>query len=196
MAGVKLNILGYIVKPFESEDLHRRIRQVLKSRGLLPLEGAELYQSVRELALQLQENNTDQALSTVKEILEYKLDEEIAGRMNVVRTSLELGEPELAKPMATRTMQFLAEKGLSAPQGKGRTYNKMELTVRLRYVLNALDKLQPKEAIEKINALLQYNMPAGCQSNCQRALKALQQRNTAEAKKLLRSTLTQISAQD
>jgi CheY-like chemotaxis protein len=192
MEGIKLGIVDYIVKPFQSRDLHDRIQRALKQHGVLPMEGNELYRSLRELAGDIRKGTVMQAAEKAGEILNYKLDEDVAGRMSVVKAKLDAGDAPAASEMIDRILQMLKTRGSSSAEEDIRPINTIELTVRLRYAITALEKFQTKEATEKVTALMQYEMPMECYNACKQALKYLQSYDDVEAEKLLRTALDKV----
>jgi DNA-binding response OmpR family regulator len=192
MEGIKLGIVDYIVKPFQSRDLHERIERALKQSGLLPLEGNELYRSVLELQNDLRKGTVMQAAEKAGEILNYKLDEDVSGRMSVVKAKLDAGDATAAGEMIERILQLLKARGSESPQEEIRPINTIELTVRLRYAISALEKFQTKEAAEKVSLLMQYEMPMECYNACKQALKCLQSYDDVAAEKLLRAALDKV----
>jgi DNA-binding response OmpR family regulator len=189
MEGIKLGIVDYIVKPFQSQDLHERVERALKQRGVLPLEGSDLYRSLRELAAEIRKGSATQAAAKAADILSYKLDEEVSGRLGVVKAKLDAGETTAARDMVDRILQMLKKKEGEANVQEIRPINNIELTVRLRYALTALENFQIKEATEKLNNLMQYEMPMDCYNACKQSLKCLQNYDDMEAEKLLRTAL-------
>jgi YesN/AraC family two-component response regulator len=189
MEGIKLGIVDYIVKPFQSQDLHERVERALKQRGVLPLEGNDLYRSLRELAAEIRKGSATQAAAKAADILSYKLDEEVSGRLGVVKAKLDAGETTAARDMVDRILQMLKKKEGEANVQEIRPINNIELTVRLRYALTALENFQIKEATEKLNSLMQYEMPMDCYNACKQSLKCLQNYDDMEAERLLRTAL-------
>ncbi len=79
--GTKLGIMDYVLKPFDSQDLHARIDRALKKVGVLPVEDKELYENVKDVQTELQGGSLRNALLKMEEILSFKIDEEIFGRI-------------------------------------------------------------------------------------------------------------------
>ena len=79
--GTKLGIMDYVLKPFDSQDLHARIDRALKKVGVLPVEDKELYENVNDVQTVQQEESLRNAHLKTEEILSYKLDEEMFVRI-------------------------------------------------------------------------------------------------------------------
>jgi DNA-binding response OmpR family regulator len=193
MEGMKLGIVDYIVKPFRPRDLHNRIEKALKQHGSLALEGQELYQKIREMLDDIRNNELKDAYAKGKEILGYKLDEDVSGRMNVVVAKLDSGDTQAAELMIDRIFRLLEKRGVHIEEEKVQTINKIELTVRLQYAIHALEDFHTKEAAEKISTLLQYKLSEPCKSRCEQALACLKEYNDVEAEHLLRSALEKVA---
>ena len=105
--GTKLGILDYVLKPFDSQDLHARIDRALKKVGALPVEDKELYESVKGVMEELQAKNTRNAILKIEEILSVKIDEEIFGRMQNAKARLRANDEETAERLISRVLQML-----------------------------------------------------------------------------------------
>jgi putative two-component system response regulator len=193
MEGMKLGIVDYIVKPFRPRDLHNRIEKALKQHGSLALEGQELYHKIQDVLDDIHNNDIKGAYAKGKEILTYKLDDDVSGRMHVVVSKLDSGDPKAAEQMIERLYRLLEKRGIRIQKEKDQSINKIELTVRLQYAIHALEDFHTKEAEEKLTTLLQYKMSDSCKTQCEQALACIREYNDVEAEHLLRSVLEKVS---
>jgi DNA-binding response OmpR family regulator len=187
MGGMKLGIVDYVIKPFQSKDLHERIARALKNQGAMPLEDKELYVHMKDMATEVQTGKYQQALARVDDILGYELDEDVAGRLKVIKAKLDSGDAEVAAQTIVRVIQLLEKRGCSTVNEDLHSIGRVELEVRLRYIIQALENFQTKDATEKVTALLQYKLPATCRAKCEKALTCLRDYNDVEAEKLLQT---------
>ena len=111
LEGSKLGIMDYILKPFDSFDLHERIEKALKRRGVLPIDGTELYQRVKEVRDYILSEKYKPALTKTEEILGYQLEEDIQGRMANVKIKLEAADYEGAERMLDRIIKMMKKSG-------------------------------------------------------------------------------------
>ena len=105
--GSKLGILDYVVKPFDTQNLHERIDKALKKVGVLPVEDKELYELVKKVQEELQNRNVRAAILKMEEILSFKIDEEIFGRMQNAKARLRANDIETAERLIARVLKML-----------------------------------------------------------------------------------------
>jgi response regulator RpfG family c-di-GMP phosphodiesterase len=187
--GIKLGIVDYVIKPFKSVELRERIDRALKRCGVLPMENKELYRQLMELQDDLRNNKLEPATIKLKEMTGYKLEESIAGRVKVVREKVETGDIEAANQMLDRIVRLLATKGEISANQAMRSINKIELNSRLRYTINALEHFHTKDAMDKLEQLLYFQMPDDCRQQCTRALGRLREYDDEEAETLLKGAM-------
>jgi DNA-binding response OmpR family regulator len=189
MDGVKLGIVDYVVKPFQTKDLHDRIARALKNNGSMPLDDKELYTRIKEMSSDIMGKKYTEAAAIVNDILSYEMDEDMSGRMKVIKAKLDGNDPETAQQMIIRVLQMLEKRGCLASDKNLHAIGKVELEVRLRYIIQALQNFQTKDATEKVTAILQYKLPPNCRVKCELALTCLRDYNDVEAESLLKEAL-------
>jgi CheY-like chemotaxis protein len=190
MDGVKLGIVDYVVKPFQTKDLNERITRALKSTGNMPLEDKELYTRMKEISNDILMSNYQEAAAIANDILGYELDDDVSGRMKVIKAKLDSNDPESADQMVERVLQMLEKRGCCVSDKNLRSIGKVELEVRMRYIIQALQNFQTKDATEQVNAILQYKLPPNCRVKCEQALTCLRDYNDVEAEGLLKEAQT------
>ena len=142
--GSKLGILDYVVKPFDTQDLQERIDRALKKVGVLPVEDKELYDGVKKVQEEIQANNIRGAIIKMEEILSYKIDEEIFGRMQNAKARLRANDIETADRLIGRVLKML-ERSVGAEETAKFPISAGEMNARLLYVLNDLENFKVKE---------------------------------------------------
>jgi CheY-like chemotaxis protein len=187
--GMKLGIMDYVVKPYKATDLNDRIDRCLKRRGTIPIEGPELHRRLLDLEDLMHTGNVEAANAKATEIIGYKMDEEIAGRVGVVKTKLDEGDITAAEVTLSRVLKLLEQKEDVTSTKKSRFISKADLNIKLRYTINALANFQTREAVDKIGELLGYDLPAGGRQRCEKALEALQGYDDEAAEKLLQEVV-------
>jgi DNA-binding response OmpR family regulator len=190
--GMKLGIMDYIVKPFESEDLHKRIENALRRRGALPIDGQGLYERLNDIMSDIRGNRLKAASTKTEELMGYQLEEDVCGRLNVIKNKLDAGNREDASHMLSRIMRLLEMRGTIPAEKSRRTLDKGEIMTKLLYAIDALEKFETREATDKINELLTYPLPESCQMQCNQALDRLQEYDDEEAEKLLHGVLAML----
>jgi DNA-binding response OmpR family regulator len=187
--GMKLGIMDYVVKPYKATDLNDRIERCLKRRGTIPIDAKELHQRLLDLEDLMRTNNVEGATAKATEIMGYKMDEEIAGRVSVVKAKLDEGDLTAAEVTLSRVLKLLEQKEDVTSTKKSRFISKADLNIKLRYTINALANFQTREAVDKIGELLSYDLPAGGRQRCEKALEALQGYDDEAAEKLLQEVV-------
>ena len=189
--GTKLGILDYVLKPFDSQDLHARIDKALKKVGALPVEDRELYESVKSVQDELQARNTRNAILKIDEILSFKIDEEIFGRMQNAKSRLRANDELTAERMIARVLKMLertvkVEQTLKCPISAG------EMNARLLYILNDLQNFKVKDASQKLEDLMRYDIPALVADACESAQERLDEFDDGAAEELIQQALVEM----
>jgi DNA-binding response OmpR family regulator len=187
MEGMKLGIVDYIVKPFQREDLLNRIDRTLKKQGVVPVEKWELNKSIKELAELIHISQWKQATLKAKEISGYKINEEIAGRVRTVYLKLEAGDYKAAEQTMNRVVQLMNAQNAATTGGRrsSQKLGQLEWSMKLHEVLEELDKFQTQGAIDKLNELMDYEIPADRRKCCEDVMACLKDYDDAEAEKIL-----------
>lgn len=189
--GTKLGILDYVLKPFDSQDLHTRIDKALKKVGTLPVDDRELYDSVKEVEKELQEKNGKNAILKIDEILSFKIDEEIFGRMQNARARIRGGDEDTAGRLVGRVLQMLG-RSVTMERVSKFPINAGELNARLLYVLNDLENFKIKEANQKLEDLMRYDLPPLINEICVAAQGHLDEYDDGAAEELINEALDEM----
>ncbi|MCM1025649.1 MAG: response regulator [Roseburia sp.] len=189
--GSKLGILDYVLKPFDGPDLVMRIDRALKKVGVLPVENKELYGRVKEVQAAMQSGNQREMLIKLDEILSFKIDEEIFGRLQSVRTKLRAGDMETADRMIGRVMKML-EQAVEDEEPDKLSINAGELNARLLYVMNDLQNFKVKDASQKLEDLMRYDIPPVVNDICAEARECLDEYDDGAAEELVQKALGEL----
>lgn len=189
--GTKLGILDYVLKPFDSQDLHTRIDKALKKVGTLPVDDRELYESVLEVEKELLNKNSKSAVMKIDEILSFKIDEGIFGRMQNAKARLRGGDADTALRLVGRVLQML-EKSLALERISKFPINAGELNARLLYVLNDLQNFKIREADKKLEDLMHYEVPPRINELCTTAQERLDEYDDGAAEGLIQEALVEM----
>jgi CheY-like chemotaxis protein len=184
MEGMRLGIVDFIVKPFQREDLLFRIDRTLKKQGVIPVERWELYQSVSDLSDLIDDEQWKKAILKAKEITGYRVSEDVVKRIRVVLQKLESGDYPAAKLTVSRVIQMLNSQA-DARKKESDAMGQLEWSMKLHGVLESLDQFNTQEAIEKMNALMDADMPEERRQSCELVLTCLQDCDDAEAEKII-----------
>jgi DNA-binding response OmpR family regulator len=187
--GMKLGIMDYIVKPFNTEDLQERIEHALRRHVSLPIGGDELFERLTDIQNDTRSGRLKMAATKTEELMGYQLDEDVSGRMNVVKTKLEAGNREDAGRMLDRIVRLLEKRGQITKASKRKALEKGEIMTKVLYAIDALENFDTKDATEKLNELLTYPLPDAYMAQCSQALDRLQEYDDEEAEKLLHGVL-------
>lgn len=189
--GTKLGILDYVLKPFDSQDLHMRIDKALKRVGALPVDDKELYDSVQEVQTELGKKNAKNAIIKIEEILSFKIDEEIFGRMQNARARLRANDEATANRLISRVLKML-EKTVATEQASKFPISAGEMNARLLYVLNDLQNFKVKDAAQKLEELMKYDIPPVIEETCITAQGRLDEFDDGAAEELIQQALSEM----
>lgn len=189
--GTKLGILDYILKPFDTQDLHARIDRALKKVGTLPVEDKELYEEIMGVQSELQKGNAKNAIMKIDEILSFKIDEEIFGRMQNAKTRIKMGDEETGLRMTERVLKML-ERTVATEQSSKYPISMGEMNARLLYVLNDLGNFKIKDAAQKLEELLRYELPTVVNEACVAAQERLDEFDDGAAEDLIQHALIEL----
>ena len=189
--GSKLGILDYVVKPFDTQDLHERIDRALKKVGVLPVEDKELYEGVKQVQEELTNRNVRAAIIKMEEILSYKIDEEIFGRMQNAKARLRANDIETAERLINRVLKML-ERSVGSEETAKFPISAGEMNARLLYVLNDLENFKVKEASQKLEDLMRFEIPAIVAESCIAAQERLEEFDDGAAEELVQQALAEM----
>lgn len=189
--GTKLGILDYVLKPFDSQDLHMRIDKALKRVGALPVDDKELYDNVQEVQTELGKGNTKNAIMKIEEILSFKIDEEIFGRMQNAKARLRASDEATANRLVGRVLKML-EKTVATEQTSKFPISAGEMNARLLYVLNDLQNFKVRDAAQKLEELMKYDIPPVVEETCIAAQGRLDEFDDGAAEELIQQALTEM----
>ena len=189
--GTKLGILDYVLKPFDSQDLHMRIDKALKRVGVLPVDDKELYDNVLEVQTELNKSNAKNAILKIEEILSFKIDEEIFGRMQNAKARLRANDEATANRLIGRVLKIL-EKTVATEQTSKFPISAGEINARLLYVLNDLQNFKVKDAAQKLEELMKYDIPPVIEETCISAQGRLDEFDDGAAEELIQQALKEM----
>ena len=191
LEGTKLGILDYILKPFDSQDLHTRIEKALKRVGTLPVDDRELYESVKEVEKELHDKDSKNAVAKIDEILSFKIDEGIFARMQNAKARIRGGDEDTALRLVGRVLMML-EKSVNSVEASRFPINAGELNARLLYVLNDLENFKVREATQKLEDLLRYDLPSKIGELCTAAQGHLDEYDDGAAEEIIRQAVEEM----
>lgn len=186
--GTKLGIMDYVVKPFDSQDLHNRIERALKRVGVIPVEEKELYDAVKEVLELVSEKDAHGAIMKLEEILSFKVEEELFGRLQHAKTKLRANDMETAERMINRVLKSL-ERTVATGQSSRWPITPGEMNARLLYVLNDLESFKIHEASEKLEELMRFEIPSNISEICMNAQERLDEFDDGAAEEMIRQAL-------
>ncbi len=189
--GTKLGILDYILKPFDTQDLQTRIDRALKKVGTLPVEDKELYEEVMGVQEELQKDHAKNAIMKIDEILSFKIGDEIFGRIQNAKSRIKLGDGETAKRMIERVLKML-ERTVTTGRTAKYPISMSEINARLFYVLNDLGNFKVKDAAQKLEELLRYELPPAVNEVCVAAQERLDEFDDGAAEDLIHQALIEM----
>ncbi|MBR5338225.1 MAG: response regulator [Lachnospiraceae bacterium] len=160
LAGSKLGIMDYILKPFDGDDLIRRIETIFKKLGKIPIETVELGDHLERIREYIEADNHERADAEIDSILCYKLDKDIRERVAHIKTKVDQKDYEAGLSMVNRLIKFInVQNAVEVVEEERIPINEGEINVKLLYLLDDLENFKMKEVNNKITNLLRYDMP-------------------------------------
>lgn len=191
LEGSKLGIVDYVVKPFNTQDLLERIGRALKKAGVLPVEDRELYDVVKQVLNELSNSNTRGAIVKIEEISSFKMDEEIFGRVQNAKARLRANDLETAERLLNRVLKIL-ERTVGAEEAVKNPISTGELNERLLQVLDDLENFKVRDASQKLEELMTFDIPTIVMESCIAAHERLGEFDDEAAEGLIQQALTEI----
>lgn len=188
--GSKLGILDYVLKPFDGPDLQMRIDRALKKAGVLPMEDKELFGRVKEVQTAMQNGNQRETTIKLDEILSFKIDDEIFGRLQSAKMKLKANDRETAERLVGRVIKML-EKAVEEEASK-LPISPGEMNARLLYVMNDLQNYKVKDASRKLEDLMRYVIPQTINEICVEAMERLEEYDDGAAEELIQKALVEM----
>lgn len=188
LEGTRLGILDYVLKPFDGSDLLARIEKALKRAGTIPMEDDELYAIVRAVHADIRSGNVKNAIMKCDEILSFKIDGEILGRVQNARTRLRTDDMATAERMVARVMKLL-ERTVSAGAAFKCPIDTAEVKEKLLHVLGGLKDYRVMETSRQLEDLMQYELPAAVEESCAAAQECLDEFDDGAAEELIQKAL-------
>ncbi|MBQ1871019.1 MAG: response regulator transcription factor [Lachnospiraceae bacterium] len=193
LEGSKLGIMDYITKPFEPDDLQKRIERVFKRLGKLPMEEDELIFRLKEILSDINNGRDKGAVYKMDEVLGYQIDIEVSGRIKNAKMKLEKGMTEPAANMMDRVIRLLEKSNSSAA---GRTVaapiSAGEINARLLYILDDLVNFKIKEASVKVIDIQKHDLPEDIANELFKVKTHLDEFDDEEAERLIRDLLDRL----
>ncbi len=191
LEGTKLGIQDYVLKPFDAQDLHARIDRALKRVGVLPVDDKELYENVKEVQTVLQNGDVKSAILKIDEILTFKIDEEIFGRMQNAKARLKANDDLTGSRLISRVLKMLERTVITEETSKF-PISTGEMNARLLYVLNDLENFKVREASQKLEDLMRFDIPDLISEACVAAQERLEEFDDGEAEHLIKVALEEM----
>ena len=190
LEGSKLGIMDYITKPFEPDDLQKRIERVFKRLGKLPMEEEELIYRLKEIHDDIANDRVKGAIYKMDEVLGYQIDIEVSGRIKNAKMKLEKGMVEQAANMMDRVIRLLEKNNASSGGSiSGAPISVGEINARLLYIHDDLVNFKIKEAAIKVSDLQKHDIPERISLELAKIKMHLDEFDDEEAENLVRDLL-------
>ncbi len=189
LEGSKLGIVDFITKPFDADNLKMRIDNVFKKLGILPLENDELLERMQDIYNRLLDLDEEGVKKQIDEMLQFKMEDDILGRLNNVKMKLESGNTEGAIEMTERIIEMIDHMMEGDDSGSLSPISMPEIITVLNATLDELEDFKTKEALERLKGLRGYDIPNDIRKNLKDAIKHLKNYDDIEAKKIVEEML-------
>jgi len=196
LEGSKLGIVDFITKPFDAEDLKMRIDNVFKKLGVLPLENEELAQRINNIYHELLDLEEDKVKKEIEEMLQFKMDDEILGRLNNVKIKLEADNYDGALEMVEHIMEMLDYMLDNVDSSALTPISMPEIITRLNATMDDLDSYKTAEALDRLKELKGYDLPPDVRKKVKKAVDCLKEYDDVEAKKIVDDMIMFVNESD
>lgn len=184
----KLGALDYLLKPFKGQDLQERIVRSLKRAGVIEVEDSEIYDKLKEVEAEIRDHNIKNAINKIDELVRFKIEEEVSGRLETARARLRIEDCETALRLVDRVIK-LFERSMPQAASAKRPITKAEIHERLRQVLKDLENFKVHEASQKLEAMHQFQLPPYIQKFCETVQEHLDEYDDGAAEEMIREML-------
>lgn len=193
IAGSKLGIMDYILKPFDGDDLTKRIETIFKKLGKIPIEYGELVEHLKRIEEFIKECRFERASTELENILCYKLDKEIRERVSHIRSKVEETSYDSAISMLERVIKYITMQcSGNIVEEERLPINEGEINVKLLYLLDDLENFKMKEVNTKLANLLKYDMPEYIYSTIQEAKQKIDEFDDGAAEQIIKNLLEEM----
>ena len=193
IAGSKLGIMDYILKPFDADDLTKRIEMIFKKLGKIPIEQVELIGHLQKITTYINECRYERASTELENILCYKLDKELRERISHIKMKVDTREYDVAIGMLDRVLKFISMQSQRETVSEERiSINEGELNVKLLYLLDDLENFKMKDVNIKLSNLLRYDMPEYIYSTIKEAKKKIDEYDDGAAETMIKNLLDEM----
>lgn len=185
----RLGAFDYVLKPFKTEDLQERIVRTLKRAGVIEVKESEIYEKVKDVEAEIRDGNIKNAITKLDEILHFKIDEEISGRLQNARFRLKNEDTQTALRLLERVVKIL-ERFIHEETVTKLPISNRDIFEWLKRVLNDLENFRVHEASKKLENLQSYLLPPDIQKFCEAIQAHLEEYDDGAAEDELRQKLS------
>lgn len=196
LEGSKLGIVDFITKPFDSDNLKLRIDNVFKKLGILPLEYEELLERVNDIYNCLLDMDEESVKKQIEEMLQFKMDEDVLGRLNNVKNKLDNGNVEGAIEMIERIREMLDHIMDNDDSSNLVPITMAEIITELNITIEELEDFRTKDALERLKSLKQCDVPSDIRRKLKDAINKLKDYDDIEAKKIIEDMILFVNQED
>lgn len=189
LEGSKLGIVDFITKPFDADNLKMRIDTVFKKLGILPLTNEELFERINDMYEGLLNLEEDRVRKDIDEMLQFKMDDDILGRLNNVKLKLDAGNTEGALEMTEHIKDMLDYMLDGVDTNTLTPISMAEIITMLNAALDDLEAFKTSEALERLKELRGYDLPEDIKKDLKSALEYLKAYDDIEAKKIIENMI-------
>ena len=187
----KLGAYDYVLKPFKTEDLQERIIRTLKRAGVIEVKESEIFEKVKDVEADIRDNNIKNAIGKLDEILRFKIDEEISGRLQNARSRLKNDDTQTALRLLERVVTILEHHIHEETDSKLPISNR-EIFECLKRILNDLENFKVHEASKKLEDLQNYHLSPDTQKFCETIHAHLDEYDDGAAEEEIRKKLAEM----
>lgn len=185
----KLGVYDYVLKPFKADNLQERIVRTLKRAGVIEVQESEIYEKIRDVVAEIRGKNSSNAVNKIDEVLRFKIDEEIAGRLQNARFRLKNDDTIAALRVMERVLQMM-ERNITDNGSTKVPISESDINDWLKLILSDLENFKVHEASKKLETLQNFLLPAEAKEFCDSIQRRLEEYDDGAAETEIRRRLT------
>lgn len=190
--GSRLGIMDYITKPFDGKDLQNRIEHVFKRLGVIQMTDKELFEAIVMIQKCLENQRPSEALGKMNEVMNYKIPEEISGRVRAAKEKLTQGSLSESKALIGRVYEMLEIKVHPKVEDNGIEMSLREIFAKILIIKEYIQNFKTKEAASECKELLQYHIDDNVRASLNKVVEMVEKYDDIAAMAILDTMVADI----
>ncbi len=151
-----------------------------------------MYDRIVAIRDDLSNGNVKAAILKTEEVLRFQIEEDVSGRMRNAKMKMEKGNTDGAQTMVERVMNLLQRNLLEINRAMLIPISLAEVSARLLYIQEDLAAYKIHDALDKLVALREYDIPFKIRRNADESIEKLKEYDDAEAEEIVMSMIVEL----